>query len=298
MSTSVELSKFNVWILAIRPKTLPAALSPVIVGTAMAYYSAGFSLFPALAAMIGALLLQILSNLANDYFDFVKGVDKADREGPKRVAASGLLSLKELRMGIVVNILLAVIDGLYLIWVGGLTILIIGTLSIVFALLYSAGPYPLSSIGLGDIFVFVFFGLVAVAGTYFVQVLSINSLVFLVATPPGLLITGILVVNNYRDIEADKAVNKFTLAVFMGHRYTKVYFITLISIAYLIPVVLLSWFDFSFWILLPTLSIKKALSLIMNVLRTNEGKLMNPTLGGIAQLGLIYSILFSIGIVL
>ncbi|MCE7733630.1 MAG: 1,4-dihydroxy-2-naphthoate polyprenyltransferase [Candidatus Heimdallarchaeota archaeon] len=298
MSGSLELTKFNVWILAIRPKTLPAALSPVLVGTATAIYDGMFSPFPAIAAMIGALLLQILSNLANDYFDFVKGLDKAEREGPKRVAASGLLSLKELRIGIMLNIFLAILDGLYLIWVGGIPILIIGLLSILFALLYSGGPYPLSSIGLGDIFVFIFFGLVAVGGTYFVQALSISSLVLLVAIPPGLLITAILVVNNYRDIETDKAVNKFTLAVFMGHKYTKIYFITLIFVSYITPIILLFTYDFSPWILLPILSAGKASKLIANMLKTNAGKVMNPTLGGIAQLGLIYSLLFSIGIVI
>lgn len=297
MSTSLELTKFNVWTLAIRPKTLPAAISPVLVGTAMAVYDGMFSPFPAIAAMIGALLLQILSNLANDYFDFVKGLDKADREGPKRVSASGLLSLEELRIGIIINIFLAVVNGLYLIWVGGLPILIIGLLSIIFALLYSGGPFPLSSIGLGDIFVFIFFGLVAVGGTYFVQVLSINSLVLLVAIPTGLLITAILVVNNYRDIETDKAVNKFTLAVFMGHKYTKIYFISLVVVSYITPFILLFAYEFSPWILLPILSAGKAIKLITNVLETNAGKLMNPTLGGIAQLGLIFSLLFSIGIV-
>ncbi len=290
--------------MAIRPKTLPAAISPVLVGTATAIHDDLFTFWPAFAAMIGSLLLQILSNLANDYYDFVKGNESDKRTGPTRVAASGLLSLEELKIGIVINIVSAIIIGLYLIYVGGIVILIIGILSIIFALLYSGGPYPLSTIGLGDIFVFIFFGLVAVTGSYYVQAIShISQITFIslnhvmiISVPTGLLITAILVINNYRDIEADKQVGKFTLAVFMGKKLSQIYFITLLIISYAIPFYLL-FMNYSVFILLPLLSLGKAGKLIRNVLSGNEGVLMNKTLGKTAQLGLIYSILYAIGIV-
>lgn len=295
---NVELSKFRIWLLAIRPKTLPAAVSPVVIGTAMAMRDEVFLLGPAMAALIGALLIQILSNLANDYYDFVKGIDGEDRQGPVRVAASGLLSLQELKRGIWVNVLLAMIIGLYLIFVGGPVILLIGVLSLIFAALYSGGPYPLSSIGLGDLFVFIFFGLTAVSGTYFVQSGSLTGLVLLVAVPPGLLITAILAVNNYRDIETDKKAGKFTLAVFMGHKASQYYYASLLVISYIVPLLLYLFGNFSPWIFLPFLTLYKSRNLIKRVMKSNEGKIMNPTLGGTAILGLQFSMYFAAGILL
>ncbi|MCY3410625.1 MAG: 1,4-dihydroxy-2-naphthoate polyprenyltransferase [Candidatus Heimdallarchaeota archaeon] len=298
MSEEIQLSKFQIWLLAIRPKTLPAAVSPVLVGTAMAIRDDAFLFLPAIAAILGSLLIQILSNLANDYYDYLKGYDTEERKGPTRVAASGLVSLKELKNGIIINILLAMIIGLYLIYVGGLVILLIGVFSLIFAVLYSGGPFPLSTIGLGDLFVFIFFGLAAVGGTYYVQAKAISLLVFLSAVPPGLLITAILVVNNYRDIETDKEVGKFTLAVLMGHTLSKYYYLLLLIVSFAIPLLFFLEYDFSGWIFLPLLSIIKAVPLVKNIWKSNEGKIMNMTLAGTAQLSMIYSLLFFIGIVI
>ena len=202
--------------MAVRHKTLPAALAPVLVGIALALSDKVFALLPALAAMGGALLLQIGVNLANDYFDFKKGIDSVDRLGPIRVTQTGLISPKQVMVGIVVTFGCSLLVGFYLVMVGGWPILFAGTASILSALAYSGGPCPLASLGLGDLFVFVFFGLVAVCGTYYVQALTLTWLVMGAAVPVGFLITAILVVNNLRDIEGDAKTGKRTLAVRLG----------------------------------------------------------------------------------
>lgn len=277
---------------------MPAAISPVIVGTAFTIRNHVFSPLPFIAALVGALLIQILSNLANDYFDYIKGHDTEERKGPTRVVASGLMSLAGLRNWIIVNLLLIVIIGIYLIYVGTWIILIIGVFSIIFALLYSGGPFPLSSIGLGDVFVFIFFGLIAVNGTYFVQALAFHPHVIIGSISPGLLITAILVVNNYRDIETDTKTNKFTLAVLMGHSRTKIYYASLFIISYLIPLYLLIFEQYSLWVLLPYISIPFAIKLIRTVWHSNEGPIMNEVLAGTGKIGLIFSMLFGLGIIL
>lgn len=291
-------SKFSIWMLAIRPKTLPAAIAPVLVGTSFVLKINQFVFLPALFALIGALLIQILSNLGNDYFDFTKGIDDETRVGPTRVMQSGLLTIKEMKIGIAVNLVLAMLIGIYLIFVGGLTILIIGVSSLIFALLYSGGPFPLSSIGLGDIFVFVYFGIIAVNGTFFVQALSWNIAVLIGSIAPGLLITAILVVNNYRDYETDKAKGKGTLVVFFGKNFGLYeYYFTLIG-AYTVPFVLYVLFlNFNFWIFLPLLSLPMAVPLIKSM-KTENGPNLNKTLAGTARLSLVYSLLLAIGIIL
>lgn len=293
-----DLSKVEIWKLAIRPKTLPAALGPVFVGTAFALHFDTFQILPALAAMIGAVLLQIASNLANDYFDYLKGYDTEERIGPVRVAASGLLSIEELRNGLVLTIILSMIIGLYLIYVGGIAILIIGLLSILFALAYSGGPFPLASNGLGDLFVFIFFGLVAVNGTYFVQSGEIATEVIIGSIPVGLLITAILVVNNYRDIETDQKTGKFTLAVGLGHKWTRVYYLALLVISYAVPIVLFLSGNYTVAILLPLISIPLGVKHTKTLYDQIDGPKLNQALAGTAKLGLIYSILFSVGIII
>jgi len=292
------MSKVEIWKLAIRPKTLPAAVGPVIVGTAFAIHFGEFKFFPALAAVIGAVLLQIAANLANDYFDYLAGHDTEERLGPTRVAASGLISPTELRNGLIVNILLSMVVGLYLIFVGGPLILLIGVLSIIFAVVYSGGPFPLASNGLGDIFVFIFFGLIAVTGTYYVQAQQIIAEVIIGSIPVGLLVTAILVVNNYRDIETDAKTGKTTIAVLLGHQWTRIYYIILLGIAYLTPIYLLITGDYTLAILLPLLSVPLAIKQIAILYEEVDGPKLNKALAGTAQLGLIYSILFAVGIII
>ena len=229
----------DAWILAARPKTLPAAVAPVTVGSAMAAVHNSFSLLPAMAALAVALLLQIGVNLANDYFDFVKGVDSDDRLGPLRVTQSGLISPGRVRVAMIITLGLAGLPGLYLVYVGGWPVLVIGAASILAALAYSGGPYPLASNALGDLFVFIFFGLVAVCGTYYVQTLMLTATVVLIGADVGLLITAILVVNNLRDIATDSRTGKRTLAVRLGASGTKLEFSLLLAGAYCGPLVAL-----------------------------------------------------------
>ncbi|MBI1294675.1 1,4-dihydroxy-2-naphthoate polyprenyltransferase [bacterium] len=294
-NASAPISQTQAWILAARPKTLPAALTPVLVGTALALHDGVFALLPALAAALGALLLQIGSNFANDYFDFFKGADTPERLGPPRVTAMGLISPSTLRWGMVVVFGLAVLVGVYLLTVGGWPIVAIGVASILAALLYTGGPFPFGYYGLGDIFVFIFFGLVAVCGTYYVQALTLTWPVVVAAVPPGLLVTAILVVNNLRDIETDRRAGKRTLAVLLGKERTQMEYVLLLALAY--ALLLLLWFGFGFhWlVLLPWLTLPLALRLTTQI-RRETGRSLNKALAGTAQLGLLFSIALSIGL--
>ena len=285
-------------MMAARPKTLPAAIAPVLVGTAMAIHDGAFRPLPALAALLGSLLLQIGVNLANDYFDYVKGVEQPDRKGPIRVTQAGLIPPKQVRNGMIATFVLSAVIGVYLIIVGGWPILAIGVASILSALAYSGGPFPLASHGLGDLFVFIFFGLSAVCGTYWVQALKLPTLVILTAVPPGLLITAILVVNNLRDIEQDRRAGKNTLAVILGETEARVEYAMLLLAAYLIPVSLLAAGQMKAWVLLPLVTIPLGIQLVRAITGPNEGPPMNKALAGTAQLALFYSVLFSLGIVL
>ena len=291
------MSSTNAWILASRPKTLPAAVAPVLVGTALAYADGQFRLLPAVAAVLGALLLQIGSNLANDYFDFIKGADTEDRLGPQRAAASGLISLEALRMGMVVVFGAAILVGIYLVIVGGWPIVAIGIASIIAAIAYTGGPFPFGYHGLGEVFVFIFFGLTAVCGTYYVQALTLTINVVLVAIPVGALITAILVVNNLRDIETDECAGKRTLAVMLGRDNTRREYLVLLVIAYLIAVVLLVT-QREGWLMLPWLTLPLAWGLGKTIFSQTDGPSLNTALAGTARLSLVYSLLLALGIVL
>lgn len=290
------LTPTQIWLLAARPKTLPAALAPVLVGAALALHDSAFAPLPALAAALGALLLQIGSNFANDYFDFFKGADTADRLGPVRVTASGLISPGQLRWGMVTVFGLAALVGLYLIAVGGWPILAIGVASILAAILYTGGPFPFGYYGLGDLFVFIFFGLVAVCGTYYVQALDLTWPVVLGAVPTGLLITAILVVNNLRDIETDARAGKRTLAVMIGRSATRAEYTLLLGFAYLLPLALWLFFGYSFVVLLPWLSTPLAYRLLHEVHSKTDGPSLNQALAGTARLSLIFSLLLAVGL--
>lgn len=298
MAQTVRISRQQAWLLATRPKTLPAALAPVLVGTSLAIHDDVFRPLPALAALLGALLLQIAVNLANDYFDFKKGVDQPDRKGPIRVTQAGLIPPEQVRGAMILTLILSALIGVYLIIVGGMPILIIGVASILSTLAYSGGPFPLASNGLGDLFVFIFFGLCAVCGTYWVQALSLPLLVIAAAVPPGLLITAILVVNNLRDIDNDRRAGKRTLAVILGEPGARAEYVILFVIAYLVPAMMMAWGYLKFWALAPLLTMPMAYRLINAMNGPNEGTIMNKTLAGTAQLSLFYSLLFSIGIVM
>lgn len=295
-SPVVEPGSLRAWVLAARPATLTAALVPVMVGTAVAQASGGMRIGPALAALFGAFMIQIATNFANDVFDHEKGADTEERLGPTRAVQAGLLTPRQVRAGMIATILLAVIAGLYLTSVGGLPIVVIGVLSVLSGLAYTGGPYPLGYNGLGDIFVMIFFGFVAVCGTVFVQTGSVPPLAWLASVPVGAIATNVLVVNNVRDRETDVKANKRTLAVRFGRRMGVIEFVALFALAYLSPVVAVTALHRSPWALLPLLTLPLAVRL-SRVLATTEGRPLNACLAGTAKLLLLYGVLFSAGLV-
>jgi 1,4-dihydroxy-2-naphthoate octaprenyltransferase len=298
MATTATITRRQAWVLAARPKTLPAALSPVIVGTALAFADGGLAWLPALAAGLGALLLQILSNFANDYSDFFRGADTPDRLGPVRVTSAGLITPADLRKGIGAVIALTVVVGLYLVWVGGWPILAIGVAAIVAALAYTGGPFPFGYYGLGELFVCLFFGVAAVCGTYYVQTLTLTSAVVTASFAVGALVTAILVVNNYRDIDTDRRAGKRTLAVRLGRRGTQIEYAALLAVAFAAPPLLWLLESAGAWVLLAWLTAPLAVQLVRTLLRATDGPTLNRTLAGTARLGLLYSLLMAAGIIL
>lgn len=236
--TASPPTPLRAWWLAIRPKTLTATIAPVAVGTALAFFTGAFEALPALAALAGGLLIQIGTNLANDVLDYRRGADTAERLGPTRVVQAGLLAPRTVAWGAAAAFGGAAVIGLYLVAVGGWPILILGLASIISGVLYTAGPYPLAYVGLGDVFVMAFFGIGAVAGTYYVQALDLHPAAILLGVAVGAMSVGILTVNNLRDIETDRAAGKHTLAVRMGEARTRSYFAVVIALAFAVPLLL------------------------------------------------------------
>jgi len=232
-----SISRAQAWILASRPKTLTAAAAPVLAATGLAAHRGTAATLPALAALVGALLIQITTNLANDYYDFVHGGDTHERVGPLRVTQAGVLSPRTVKRGVVVTSSAALLVGVYLAWVGGWPIVVAGLASLTCAILYTGGPYPLAYHGLGEVFVFIFFGLVAVGGTCWVQGGVYPADALLIGVAMGAIITDILVVNNLRDIDTDARAGKRTLAVRLGPTGTKAEFLILLAVAFLVPVI-------------------------------------------------------------
>lgn len=285
------------WLLASRPRTLPAALVPVVVGSALALQDGRFRPLPALAALLAALLIQVGTNFANDLFDWEKGADSATRLGPTRVTSAGLLSPAAVRGGMLVAFGLAALVGLYLIAIGGWPILLIGVASILSGIAYTGGPFPLGYNGLGDLFVFLFFGFVAVMGSYYVQALAVTPLSLLVSLPVGALATAILVVNNVRDAETDRLAGKRTLAVLLGRDAARAEYLLLLALAYGTPLLLWRPLGLSPWVLLPLVTLPLAARLARTLLRS-EGAILNSVLAGTARLLALYGGLFALGIVL
>lgn len=292
-----QISKTKAWILASRPKTLLAAVVPVLTGSALAIKDGKFYIELSLLALFCSILIQIGTNFTNDLFDYLKGADTAERKGPLRVLAAGLISVKEMKAGIAIVFLTSFIAGLYIVFRTDVYILIIGVLSILAGMAYTAGPYPLAYNGLGDIFVFIFFGIIGTAGTYYLHTSEITRNILLCSLPPALLITNILVVNNYRDINEDKTANKRTLAVILGPNFALAQFIFSILFSYMVPFILYIFYGFSLWVMLPIFSLPIALKIILLVI-TAEGKELNKGLELSAKLSAIFGLLFSAGIIL
>jgi 1,4-dihydroxy-2-naphthoate octaprenyltransferase len=291
------LSSIQIWIMASRPKTLPAAAAPVLAALGLAVRDGVFRPEPALAALMAALLLQVGANLANDVFDYQRGADTEERLGPRRVTATGMLTPAQVKTGMWVVFGLAGLLGIYLISVGGWPVLFIGVLAILAAIGYTGGPFPLGYYGMGDLSVFVFFGLAAVGGTYYVQAGVVSEEALWTSLPMGLLTVAILVVNNLRDIETDRAAGKHTLAVRFGKRGARFEYGACLLISYLAPAlmwlagaggpgVMLTWFS---------------IPLAMNMLRsvyTIEGRALNKVLAGTGRLELVFGLLLGLGFIL
>jgi 1,4-dihydroxy-2-naphthoate octaprenyltransferase len=285
----------RIWLLAARPKTLTAAFVPVAAGTALAFSRGVGRIWPALAALFGALFIQVGTNLVNDYYDFKKGADTAERVGPVRVTQSGLLSPKAVMAGAGVCCALAMLCGLYLVAVAGWPVVAIGIASLVSGYAYTGGPYPLGYHGLGDLFVFLFFGLVAVAGTYYVQALSLAPAVWPVAVAIGASGTALLVVNNLRDVATDTKAGKRTLVVRLGVFGGKAEYVALLALAYLMPLMLWLGGISGPAVLLALLSLPLAISPLRTVL-TQTGASLNAALGSTARLQLGFGVLLALGL--
>jgi len=294
MAKKMHKTSLKVWVMASRPKTLWAAVAPVIIGTAMAYESGGFHLWSAVAALMGALLIQIGTNFANDYFDYKKGVDQPDRLGPTRVTQSGMVSHSAMKRATIIIFISALLVGVYLVIRGGWPIVIIGLLSILFGILYTGGPYPIGYIGLGDIFVLIFFGPVAVGGTFYVQTLTINWPVLISGIAPGLFSVAILTINNLRDVHNDRQTGKKTLAVRWGITFSKVEYLGSIVIASLIPLVLAFIYHRHYYSILTVVIILLAIP-SFKIVFTKGGVILNKVLESTGKLLLLYSLIFSVG---
>ena len=289
-------SRIGAWVLAARPATLTAAATPVVVGTAVALHAGEAQAGPAAAAMLGALALQVGANLANDVFDFRRGADTADRIGPPRVTQLGILSERQVIGGLIVAFGVATLAGIYLIAVAGWPVAAAGIAAMLAALAYTGGPWPFGYHGLGDVFVFIFFGLVAVVGTYYVQAGETSFAAVATALPVGCTVTAILMVNNIRDIETDEAAGKRTLAVMIGRQPARWLFVATVAAAYLSAAALAPIDGFGAWTLLSWLSIPLAVSPVRAVMTSTDGPTLNSALRATARLHLALGVLLAIGL--
>ena len=313
MSTATpDISKRRAWLMAARPQTLPAGAAPVVVGAGLAVHAGVFEPLVALAALVGALLIQVGTNFANDYYDAVKGADTDEREGFTRVTAGGLIEPASVKRAMILTYALAVVVGAALVAIGGLPIVVVGLSGIAAGVLYTGGPFPYGYRGLGDLFVFVYFGLVAVTGTYYVQAVASTPAVgaFPTSVPAGTvplsavvaslpaagLSTAILVVNNIRDRETDMAAGKKTLAVYLGYGPSRVEFLALVGMAYVVPVLFALDPAYGVGALAPLLTLPLAVGIGRTVLTRTDGEALNPTLERVGQTLFAHSLLFAAGL--
>lgn len=291
-------NQISAWAAAARPRTLPAGAAPVLLGSALAWDDGVFRAAPALAALLGALLIQVGTNLANDYYDHRRGADTATRVGPKRAASSGWILPTHVRNAAILCFAATCLLGLYLIYASAWPILWVGLASIASGYAYTGGPYPLAYHGWGDLFVFVFFGPVAVAGTYYVQALAVPIQVLFASLPLGLLATAILVVNNLRDRETDARAGKRTLAVRWGDSATRREYQFLLLGAYALVALATARHPEAPFLLLPALTLPWGVRLVRRVAQTQDAGQLTATLASTAQLLAAFAVLFSIGVVL
>ena len=291
-------SGVRIWLMAARIRTLPAAIAPVLVGTALAGYLHVFHPLRFVAALVGAIFIQVGTNLSNDYSDARRGADTEDRLGPVRVTAGGLVPPDQVLVATYASFGVAVLAGVYLVFVAGWELLLVGAASILAGVLYTGGPRPYGYEGLGEVFVFLFFGIVAVAGSFFVQVTHLNWEAFALAVPVGLLASAILVVNNYRDIDSDRRANKRTLAVRLGRGGTRTMFAVIVYLAYLLATVTWIFGPLKPWLLLSWLTLPLAADIVRTVRNRTDGPSLNQALAHTGLLQLAFCVLLSAGLLL
>jgi 1,4-dihydroxy-2-naphthoate octaprenyltransferase len=297
VSTTTERpSPLHIWLLAARPRTLPAGVAPVLVGTALAIHDGTFRVGAFIAALLGAVFIQVGANLSNDYSDARRGADTEDRLGPVRVTAGGLVPPKQVLTATYVSFGLAVLCGVYLIVIAGWVILAIGAASILAGVLYTGGPRPYGYEGLGDLFVFLFFGLVAVTGSYYAQVEHLEWQAFALAVPVGLLAAAILDVNNIRDAPTDARAGKKTLAVRLGRGRGRDLYAAEVYLAFLIPPVVGLAGGYGPWLFLVWLALPLAVPLVRTVRQHDDGPTLNAALAKTGMLQLAFCMLLSAGL--
>jgi len=308
-----DVSRPRAWLIAARPQTLPAGAAPVVVGAGLAAHRGVFEPLPALAALVGALLIQVGTNLANDYYDAETGVDSEDSAGYTRVTQAGLIEPERVKAAMWATFGAAVLVGVYLVAVGGAPIVAVGLLGIASGVAYAGGPYPLGSHGLGDLFVFVWFGVVAVVGTFYVQAAAaagvgtfplvppagtLPAVAVVASLPAAALSTNILVVNNVRDLEDDRAAGKYTLAVYLGYRGSRLEYLANLGLAYLAPAALWLLFEPGIAVLLPLATLPLAAPVARTVLQEADESALNPALERTGQLLAAHSLLLAVGLAL
>jgi len=288
-------NSIQTWLLAFRPKTLPAAIAPVIIGLSYAYHLGIFKPFITFCTLFASILIQIGTNLANDVYDFEKGTDTEERLGPKRVTQAGLLTPQQVKKAMIFTFLFALLIGCYLAWIGGWPIVIIGSFAILSGIAYTGGPFPLGYNGLGDFFVFIFFGIVAVPGTFYLQGGELfDSFAIILGIVMGLMADCILIVNNIRDADNDIKTGKRTLAVIFGKKASKIQYSIFAIIPYLFPFWIFhhAFPKLAFFIVLFSLPI--CLRNIFDIWK-KSGASLNLVLANTARLQFVYTILLAIG---
>jgi 1,4-dihydroxy-2-naphthoate octaprenyltransferase len=296
--TGGAASTLRLWLVAARPRTLPVAVAPVAVGTSLAGHEGTFRPLACACALIASLFIQIGTNLSNDYSDARRGADAEDRLGPVRVTAGGLLPPRKVLVGTYVAFGIAVAAGLYLAALAGWGLLAVGAACILAGVLYTGGPWPYGYQGLGELFVFVFFGLVAVTGSYYVQVERLRAEAFALAVPIGLLAAAILVVNNVRDVDTDRRSGKRTLAVKLGRPRTRVLYAAVLAGAFAVPPAMWAAGALSGWLLLTLAALPLCLPLVRTVATRTDGPALNEALAGTGRLLAAFAALLSASVLL
>jgi len=288
--------QLNYWLLTIRPKTLSISVAPVLVGCALAWKDNHlFDTAVAMACLIGAMLIQIGTNLHNDAADFERGADTADRIGPERATAQGWFTAKQVKRAALISFLCAFFIGIYLVWIGGWPIVALGLLSLLAGYAYTGGPLPIAYTPSGELFVFLFFGLAAVTGSYYLQTATLNWQVLVISAAIGLLAAAVLLVNNYRDLDTDQKANKKTLTFYLGRQWTKAAYTLFMLIPFALAAML---FSKAAYVWLVILVLPFSLVLIRHFHQKTPGPIFNEILANTAKHQLSFSLLLSIGLIL